>query len=279
MAGKFALILATLLLARTGANGINRVIDAGIDAKNPRTKGRQLPTGTMKKGEALAFSVACFVGMALCVFFINRLCLLLLPLALFMMWSYSYTKRFTWACHLVLGMTCGLAPMGAWLAVTGNFGGLSPFVRAFFTGNAQAIPLLIGAFKAKDPFFIPIFLSAANAFWVAGFDIIYGAQDVKFDRANGICSMPACLGIKPALWISAACHMLSLLFLLLVGFWVPHFGSIYYIGLFLIAALLIAEHIIVRPGQLKHVKVASYGLNEVVGIVFLVFAIAAVYWE
>jgi len=275
---KFFLILVALLSARTGANAINRVIDAPIDAKNPRTANRQLPAEEMSKAEALVFSLACFLVLGVAAYYINPLCLMLLPGALFMMWLYSYTKRFTWLCHMVLGLTCALAPLGAWLAVTGDFGGLDPVIRAVSQGAfSESFQLLGAALRGKDPIFIPLLLAAANACWVAGFDMIYGAQDVAFDREFGIHSIPARFGIKAALHFSSLLHVLAVFFLLLTGWWAPSLGSVYFIGIFIVGLLLIVEHLLVKPDQLEHVKVASYSINEVVGIVFLAFSLLAVY--
>ena len=178
--------------ARTGANALNRVIDAEIDAKNPRTATRQLPQGLMNKKEILVFVVICFGIMVFAAWKLNTICLILSPLALFLMIIYSYTKRFTWMCHLVLGVTSAAAPVGAWLAVTGKI---------------SLIPLVMGA---------------ANTLWVAGFDIIYGAQDYDFDTKNGIHSIPAKFGVKNALNISSAFHILAVIFLFIVGVLSPN---------------------------------------------------------
>lgn len=290
--GKFFLILAALLSARTGANSINRVIDAEIDAKNPRTANRQLPTGQMQKKEALAFSVVCFLLMGFFVFFINSLCLFLLPVAVFFLWLYSYTKRFTWTCHFFLGFTCALAPLGAWLAVTGSFGGLLPFLEKLWDGwllawqgypvlglrlAGSSVFIVQGIFLSKDPIFIPLFLGLANGCWVAGFDIIYGAQDVAFDRANGIHSLPARFGIKQALRISTGLHIFAVGCLLMVGLFSQRLGFVYFLGIAIVALLLFIEHAIVNPDGLKRAQIAAYSLNEIVGLVFLGFTLVAVY--
>lgn len=232
-------ILVAFMGARTGANAINRVIDAKIDAKNPRTATRQLPQGLMKKKEIIVFSVVCFIIMVVAAAMLNPLCLLLSPIALFLMVIYSYTKRFTWACHLVLGITSAIAPVGAWLAVSGEIT------------------------------WLPLFMGAANTVWVAGFDIIYGSQDYSFDTANGIHSMAARFGVKNALHIAAAFHAVALTLLIVVGILSPQLGTIYYIGLSLIALLFIIEHRLVSPDNLTNVKVASYSINQLVSIVFL----------
>lgn len=233
-------ILIAFLGARTGANAINRVIDAEIDAKNPRTASRQLPQGLLKKKEVLAFVIICFLIMVVAAAMLNPLCLILSPIALFLMVIYSYTKRFTWACHLVLGITSAAAPVGAWLAVTGKIT------------------------------WLPLFIGAANTLWVAGFDIIYGAQDYDFDTANGIHSIPARFGVRNALYISTLFHGMTLILLIIVGILSSQLGIIYYIGLSIISILFVAEHMMVSPHNLNNVKIASYGINQIISIVFLV---------
>lgn len=233
-------ILVAFLAARTGANALNRVIDAEIDARNPRTATRQLPQGLMNKKEILIFVIICFAIMVFAAWKLNTICLMLSPIALFLMIIYSYTKRFTWACHIVLGITSAAAPVGAWLAVTGEI---------------TLLPLVMGA---------------ANTLWVAGFDIIYGAQDYDFDTANGIHSIPARFGVKNALLISRMFHVAALSCLLLVGLLAPVLGVIYYVGLSIIAVLFVIQHKLVSPNNLKNVKVASYNVNQVISIVFLV---------
>ncbi len=233
-------ILVAFMGARTGANAINRVIDAEIDAKNPRTATRQLPQGLMNKKEVIIFSVVCFIIMVIAATMLNPLCLLLSPVALFLLVIYSYTKRVTWACHLVLGITSAAAPVGAWLAVSGGIT------------------------------WLPIFMGAANTLWVAGFDIIYGSQDYEFDTANGIHSMAARFGVKNALYIAAAFHTITIALLIVVGILSPQLNMIYYIGLSIIALLFIIEHKLVSPENLSNVKIASYGINQLVSVIFLV---------
>ena len=232
-------ILIAFLGARTGANALNRVIDAEIDARNPRTATRQLPQGLMNKKEIIIFVIICFAIMVFAAWKLNTICLILSPIALFLMTIYSYTKRFTWACHIVLGITSAAAPVGAWLAVTGEI---------------SLLPLVMGA---------------ANTLWVAGFDIIYGAQDYDFDTTNGIHSIPARFGVKNALLISRVFHAIALICLFLVGLLAKELGIIYYIGLSIIAVLFVIQHKLVSPDNLKNVKVASYNVNQVISIVFL----------
>lgn len=233
-------ILVAFMGARTGANALNRVIDAEIDAKNPRTATRQLPQGLMNKKEVLVFVFICFAIMVFAAWKLNTICLILSPIALFLMTIYSYTKRFTWMCHIVLGITSAAAPVGAWLAVTGKVS------------------------------LIAIAMGAANTLWVAGFDIIYGAQDYDFDTKNGIHSIPARFGVKNALLISRAFHVLALMFLIIVGILSTELGVIYYVGLIIISGLFILQHKLVSPENLKNVKIASYNINQVISIVFLI---------
>lgn len=233
-------ILVTLVSARTGANAINRVIDAEIDAKNPRTATRQIPRGLMNKKEVTVFSIVCFAIMIYGAYRLNPLCLFLSPAALFLMLTYSYTKRFTWLCHLYLGFTVAAAPVGAWIAVTGTLS------------------------------WLPLFMGAANMFWVAGFDIIYGSQDYEFDRKNGVYSIPAKFGVRFALAIAAFFHIMTLFLLVFIGLISSQLGTVYFIGIMFIAVLFILEHKIVSPKNLTNVKIASYGINQLISFVFIV---------
>lgn len=234
-------ILVAFMGARTGANAINRVIDAEIDSKNPRTSLRQLPQGLMEKKEIVIFTVICFAIMVFGAYMLNPICLILSPIALFLLSIYSYTKRFTWACHIVLGITSAMAPVGAWLAVTGEI---------------TLIPILMGI---------------ANTFWVAGFDIIYGAQDYDFDTQNGINSIPARFGVKNGLNIAKVFHLIALVTLVTVGLISPALGSGYFVGLGFISMLFIVQHKMVSPTNLTNVKIASYSINQLISIIFLIF--------
>ena len=236
-------ILVAFMGARTGANAINRVIDSEIDAKNPRTASRQIPIGLLKKKEVVIFSVICFIIMVLAAAMLNPLCLMLSPIALFLLVMYSYSKRFTYFCHLLLGITSAAAPVGAWIAVTGTLS------------------------------WTPIFMGAANTLWVAGFDIIYGSQDYDFDTKNSIYSIPAKFGVRNALRIAAVFHLLTLIFLFVVGYLSAELGLIYNTGLIILTILFIIEHRLVSPEHLQNVKIASYGINQVISIVFLIFGI------
>lgn len=233
-------ILAALVSARTLANLLNRLVDRNIDARNPRTAGRHMPRGVVRAREVLLLILVFMVLLILSAFMINPVSVVLLPVPMFLFCVYSFTKRFTWACHLVLGAACGCAPIGAWIAVTGNI---------------SLVSLVLGA---------------AVTFWVAGFDIIYGAQDVEFDREEDLFSIPSVFGIRNALVISAAFHGIAVLLLVYVGL-ASGFGRIYFTGLFLTTGLLLYEHLIVSPGNLKNVTIASYSINQIVSMVLLVF--------
>lgn len=242
----FIWIAVAFLGARTGANALNRLVDKDIDAKNPRTASRHMPKGLVKSSEVIILSVVSFGLLALAAFMLNPLCAVLMPVAIGLFMLYSYTKRFTWACHIVLGIISGGAPVGAWIAVTGRISWIS------------------------------LVLGAANALWVAGFDIIYGSQDVDFDRKEGLYSIPAVFGIKNALMISKLFHLAAIVILVYVYF-IAHMSFIYLAGLIIIAALLYKEHTMVSPDSLTNVNIASYGINQIVSIVFLIFSTADIF--
>lgn len=233
-------IMTCLLGARTGANAINRVIDAEIDARNPRTANRQIPKGEFKKKEVLLFTAFCFLLMFVGAYQLNFICFLLSPVALFLMIIYSYCKRFTYLCHLILGVTCACAPVGAWLAVTGKLS------------------------------LLPLFMGAANALWVAGFDIIYGSQDYEFDKANQLHSIPVRFGVKNALRIAMLFHIITLVCLVVIGLLASELGVIYIIGLLIIFCLFIVEYRLVSPTNLTNVNIASYSINQLISIVLLI---------
>ncbi len=233
-------ILVCFLGARTGANAVNRVIDAEIDARNPRTSGRQIPKGEMKKKEVILFTSLCFLVMLIGAWQLNLICFLLSPIALFLMIIYSYCKRFTYLCHLVLGVTCACAPVGAWLAVTGKLS------------------------------LLPLFMGAANTLWVAGFDIIYGSQDYEFDKANGLHSIPVKFGVKNALMIARLFHIITVLCLFVIGMLAPQLGLLYLLGLAVIIGLFIVEYRLVSPANLDNVNIASYSINQLVSITLLI---------
>lgn len=235
------LILIALVSGRTGANAVNRWIDKDIDKKNPRTAGRHLPMGKVKEYEVLLLTAVCYIIFVISAYFINPICFYLSPVALFLFTLYSYTKRFTWACHLVLGITVAGAPVGAWLAVRGSF---------------DIVPLIIGA---------------VVALWVSGFDILYGTQDIEFDRANAVYSIPAYFGLEKSLLISKAFHALMIVFLVLLNVFVD-FGIMYNVGIVISSILLYIEHNNVDPNSTKIMKHVSYSINQIISIIIFSFA-------
>jgi len=243
----FFWVIVALVGARNAANALNRLIDARFDAWNPRTAHRHLPRGLVSGGEVLILSVVGFALLLLASWQLNPLCLQLAPVALFLLVIYSYTKRFTWACHLVLGLCCGIAPTAGWLAVTGKF----------------ALP--------------PMLLSAAVMCWVAGFDIIYATQDAEYDRKAGLYAVPARFGVPMALKIAKTLHLAVIFFLLLAPLFSapPHAvpGVFYYLGVAAAAGLLCWEHLLVNPGDLKKVTTAAYTVNQIIGVTLLAFTI------
>ncbi|HHW42190.1 MAG TPA: UbiA family prenyltransferase [Syntrophomonadaceae bacterium] len=241
----FFWIVVCLLGARNAANAINRLIDCEFDARNDRTARRHLPRGLVSGTEVLVLSVLGFALLLLGAWQLNPLCLKLAPLAVFILVIYSYTKRWTWACHLVLGFACGIAPTASWLAVTGRF----------------ALP--------------PLLLTAAVMCWVAGFDIIYATQDVEFDRREGLHAIPARFGIKTALRIAAGLHLAVIILLATVPVLLsPPYagvGLVYYLGVVAVAGLLCWEHLLVSPDDLERVTMAAYSVNQIIGVTVLFF--------
>lgn len=243
---KFFWITVAMIGARNGANALNRLIDHEIDAKNPRTANRHLPKGVISRKEVWFFAVVCFLLLVIAAFQLNPLCVKLLPLAALVLVIYSYTKRFTWACHLVLGMASGAAPLGSWIAVTQKI----------------SLPALI--------------MAIISCLWVAGFDIIYAIQDVEFDKKEGIFSIPAVFGVEKALNISKCFHIITAFLMFTLIFFFP-LGFIYILGVLIVTALLIYEHRIVSPDNLSMVKVASYNINEVIGVTLFLFTLIDIY--
>lgn len=239
------LALACCVAARTAAMAYNRWADAAIDAANPRTAGRAIPAGLLSGRSVLLVALAssaAFVGFAA---LLNPLAAALSPVALAVLLGYSYCKRFTAACHFVLGLALAIAPIGAWVAVRAEI---------------AATPLLLGA---------------AVLLWTAGFDIIYACQDAGFDREAGLFSMPARMGVGPALWISRLCHVVAVAaWVALAG--VAGLGWPYLAGVALVAALLGLEHWLVRGGDLSRIDAAFFTVNSWVGVAMLAAVVAGV---
>ncbi len=240
---RFLLVLVCMVTARSAAMAFNRYLDRHFDAKNPRTAIREIPRGIISANSALLFTiVSCILFMVAC-FFINRICFYLAPVALFIILFYSYTKRFTALCHLVLGLGLSLAPIGAYLAVTGRFDVL------------------------------PVLFSFAVMFWVSGFDIIYALQDVDFDRSQHLHSVPAALGKKNALHVSELLHFLSAACVVAAGVY-GHFHWIYWLGIVVFTGMLIYQHAIVKPDDLRKVNLAFMTANGIASVVFAILVIA-----
>lgn len=240
-------IVGAMVGARTAAMGFNRVVDARIDARNPRTAQREIPTGQISVVQASFFVAASALLLIVSSYFLNRLCFYLSPVALLVVFFYSYTKRFTSYSHVFLGLALALAPVGAWMAITGGW-------------NWGAI--LIGA---------------TVLVWVAGFDVIYACQDESFDRANALHSIPSRFGIARALWFSRVFHGLTSIGLLGIGFWFD-LSWPYFAGTLTIIAILAYEQSLVKPTDLSRLNVAFFNMNGVISILFLLSTFIAVYW-
>ena len=242
----FVLVIICMITARSAAMAFNRYLDSHFDAQNPRTAIREIPAGIISRESALRFVVINCVVFVIATFFINRLCFYLSPVALFVILFYSYTKRFTALCHLVLGVGLSLAPIGAYLAVTGAFDVL------------------------------PVLFSFAVLFWVSGFDIIYALQDEGFDRSQNLHSIPAALGKSRALRISELLHLLSAACVVAAGLY-AHFGWIYWIGTALFIGMLIYQHSIVKPTDLSKVNIAFMTANGIASVIFSIFVLLDIF--
>lgn len=240
---KLLLVILCMVFARSAAMAFNRYLDRKFDAKNPRTAIREIPSGIITPKNALVFTIlSCALFLVTC-FFINKLCFYLSPVALAVVLGYSYTKRFTPLCHLILGLGLSLAPIGAYLAVTGVFA------------------------------LLPILFSLAVLFWVSGFDIIYALQDEEFDKENKLYSIPASLGKVKALRVSEILHMLSASAIVLAGYY-GNFGWLYWIGAALFIIMLGYQHSVVKPNDLRRVNLAFMTANGIASVVFAIFVIA-----
>ncbi len=240
---RFLLVIGCMILARSAAMAFNRYLDRHFDAKNPRTSIREIPAGIIKADRVLWFTIICSLLFIVCTFFINRLCFSLSPVALVVVLGYSYTKRFTPLCHLILGLGLSLAPIGAYLAVTGHFD------------------------------LLPILFSLAVICWVSGFDIIYALQDEGFDKSQKLYSIPASIGKRKALRVSRFLHVLSALFILSAGIY-GTFHWLYGIGVIVFAGMLIYQHSVVKSDDLRRVNLAFMTANGIASVVFAVFVIA-----
>ncbi len=237
-----ALVILCMVFARSAAMAFNRWLDAKYDTLNERTAAREIPAGIIKPGNALLFTIVNCILFITCCFFINSLCFYLSPIALFVILFYSYTKRFTALCHLVLGVGLSLAPVGAYTAVTGRFAVL------------------------------PIMFSFAVLFWVSGFDIIYALQDEEFDKKNQLHSIPVALGKKKALRLSELLHVFAAACVIAAGLY-GSFGLWYWAAVVVFTGLLIYQHTLVKPNDLSKVNMAFFTANGIASVIFAAFVI------
>jgi 4-hydroxybenzoate polyprenyltransferase len=240
---KLIYVVLCMVFARSAAMAFNRYVDRKIDLKNPRTaKVREIPNGTISPNSAFVFVVINCLLFVATTYFINSLCFALSPLALLVILGYSYTKRFTALCHLILGIGLGLAPLGSYLAVSAQFN------------------------------WLPTIIGISVMFWVAGFDIIYALQDDKFDAENKLFSIPVILGRKKSLFTSKIFHALTIIGLFAVGYlW--NFLFYYWIGFIIFTILLIYQHTIIKHNDLKKVNIAFFTTNGVASVIFCSLAV------
>jgi 4-hydroxybenzoate polyprenyltransferase len=242
----FLFVLGCMVTARSAAMAFNRYLDRHIDALNPRTAIREIPKGIIKPNQALFFTILSSILFVVFAALINKICFYLSPIALLVVLGYSYTKRFTPFCHLILGIGLSLAPIGAFLAVTGVFN------------------------------LMPLLFSFTVIFWVSGFDIIYALQDEDFDQSNKLYSIPAWLGKVKALRVSELLHLIAGIFVLMAGIY-GNFSFIYWIGASIFSGMLIYQHSIVKPNDLSKVNIAFMTANGIASIVFASFVILDIF--
>ena len=242
------LVVLCMIFARSAAMAFNRWLDANYDALNPLTAVREIPVGLISPKNALTFVIVNCLAFILCCYFINMLCFWLSFVALFVILFYSYTKRFTPLCHLVLGVGLSLAPIGAFLAVTGKF---------------ELLPLIF---------------SFTVLFWVSGFDIIYALQDEEFDKINQLSSIPAMMGKRTALRISTLLHLLSALCIISAGFY-GQFSIYYWIGVTVFIGMLIYQHSLVKPNDLTKVNLAFMTANGIASVIFSLFVMLDLFFK
>jgi 4-hydroxybenzoate polyprenyltransferase len=240
-------IVLAMIGARSAAMAFNRLIDLPFDAKNPRTANRALPKKQLTRGFVIAFILASSAILVFAASRLNRLSLELSPLALGIIFFYSYTKRFTWLTHIFLGISLACAPIGAWIALRGTIA-LSP-----------------------------VFLGLSVVLWVAGFDIIYSCQDVKFDTGESLYSIPKRFGVTAALWLSAALHLV-MLGLLSFLFWMEGLGVIGFSGLVVVGLLLAYEHSLVRPTDLSRANTAFFTINGWISVLLFMTTLIDLLW-
>lgn len=240
---QFIWITLAMVGARTAAMALNRLIDRHIDARNPRTATRALPQGQLSAGEVWVYIVLSFALLIVAAYQLQPLAVKLFPIAVFVLSIYSYMKRISWTCHLVLGLALGLAPLGAWLGITGTID------------------------------LAPAILGLAVALWVAGFDVIYACQDFEFDRKCGLHSIPARFGLAKALYIARAFHVLAIILLFLAGALLT-LSWVFFLGVFVAAGILYYEHRLVSPEDLSKLNAAFFNMNGILSVMVFIFTFA-----
>ena len=244
--GAFFWITCAMVSARTVAMTSNRVIDASIDLSNPRTWNRAIPAGTLKKRDLILMGGGAVAVFVLAAAMLNPLCLALSPVALLIVVGYSYSKRFTWTSHIILGLADGIAPVGGWIGIRGSL-------------DLEAV-----------------LLAAGVAGWIAGFDIIYSCQDIEFDRTAGLHSIPQKWGTKIALTCSKIFHLAAMICFITVGIWLS-LNWPYFLGLTIAGALMVYEHRLVKPEDLSKVNIAFFNINGYISVVVLVCSVVSLY--
>lgn len=242
---KILWITVAMVSARASAFGFNRIIDRKIDALNPRTAHREIPTGKIKLWEAIFFTSLCLIIFLYSAWMLNPLCFKLSPIAVAIIFIYSYIKRFTWLCHFFLGVILSLAPLGAWIAIKGSF-------------NLEIIPVVL-----------------AVVFWIAGFDILYALWDIEFDKKHGIYSIPKVFGVKRAISLSRIFHFIAWGFLILTGI-VFKLNIFYWLGMAVVACLFIYEHRLIKPHDLSKLNIAFFNMNGYISVTVFIFTAVSI---
>ena len=249
----FLLVLAAMISGRTCAMAFNRIVDRRFDALNPRTAGRHLPAGAISMTSAVSLCLLSGAALVAASWMLNPLCFALSPVALFFICFYSLTKRFTDFTHVWLGVALAIAPVGAWLAVK---------------GGVEFLPMIEGKLKLSHSAFVPLVLALSVLLWLFGFDIIYATQDYEFDRTQGLRSLVVRWGPKNALGVAFIAHLLLWILLAIFGA-LAAFRLAYWLGLMVIGALLLAEHLLARRRDTRSVNVAFFKLNGTISTLFL----------
>ncbi|MBI4690733.1 MAG: UbiA family prenyltransferase [Nitrospirae bacterium] len=242
--GQIFWIIVAMVGARSAAMTLNRIIDRKIDAQNPRTVLREIPSGKVRVSDAVVFTIVSLAGLVFAAYMLNPLCLKLSPIAIAVLFFYSYTKRFTWLSHFVLGLALSAAPLGAWIAVRGTF-------------DIEILPMAF-----------------AVIFWLAGFDVLYALQDMEFDKSIGLYSIPGRFGIRKTLVLSNMFHFFAWGLLVFTGV-IFDPGVLYWVGMFIVAGLFIYEHSLVKPDDLSKLDMAFFNMNGYISMTVFIFTLLA----